>query len=285
MARRQNDLVVYGNTFAWLVCVFCVVGGCGEPRRTGDTECCATSYDSRQEIHGNREELNSASALGQSLSYMQLPGGKSLPRFLDRTTDGCPPALLSTARKVLGEDILQAWGGQTPWPPTKKVYAVVGESGEVGIFLERDGAYVHVNSGAELLAISEIVGEFKFTRQDFDDPHKVHFLLGEIASLHQGPGRCAGSGVMLRKTMGRDFEWLRGTEEDGAVLRELSRDPHFTFDGNTWSVMFNVFKADGSVDRWRVVGEHDPQANRNQILNIEIAPLKPAGTFSWPFMP
>ncbi len=84
--------------------------------------------------------------------------------------------------------------------------------------------------------------------------------------------------------MGHDEEWLRGSEKSVAVLKDLCKDPQFMFQEDTWTVVFNIFTFDGSVDRWKVIGEHDPKANKNQILNIDVAPLKPAGTFSWPYI-
>jgi hypothetical protein len=170
------------------------------------------------------------------------------------------------------------------WRPRagKRLYTLVTVSGRAGIFLEKDGDYIHLNSQAELVGINAVVTEDRFTRADFNDPEKVHSLLARIAGLHQGVRHCPGSSVALRR--GLDSWWLRGTEKDGAVLRELCEDPVFAFEGNTWTVVFNNFKADGAVDRWRVIGDHDPQRNRNEILNIEVAPLKPPGTFFWPFI-
>jgi hypothetical protein len=176
---------------------------------------------------------------------------------------------------------MHVWDGTST---TKKSYFCVTVSRQQGLFLEKDGDYIYVNSGAELVGINEILGESKFTRQDFNDSGKADDLLSEISGLHQGGGRCPASSHTLRNTMGHDEEWLHGTEKSVAVLKDLFKDPQFVFEGDTWTVVFNVFKFDGSVDRWKVIGEHDANANKNQILNIEITPLKPARTFSWPYI-
>ncbi len=57
---------------------------------------------------------------------------------------------------------MHAWDGTST---TKKSYFFVAVSGQQGLFLEKDGDYIYVNSGAELVGINEILGESKFTRR------------------------------------------------------------------------------------------------------------------------
>jgi hypothetical protein len=154
--------------------------------------------------------------------------------------------------------------------------------GRAGTFLERDGTYVQVDSGSELIAINEILMEHKFTRQDFDNPQSVETFLDKILWLHSGtPGLITCSSLAFER-MRPPEDWLRGVEKDKAILRELCKDPEFAFDGAVWTVVFNVIRSDGAVDRWRVVGEHDPQTNTNEIWGIRSRPFKLPGTFSYP---
>lgn len=188
--------------------------------------------------------------------------------------------LIRRAGKILDGDILRVRRTRRDWL-RRKLFLVWVTGPTQGTFLEREGVYVHVDSGSELIAINEILMEYKFTRQDFDSPQSVDSFLAEVIALQQGSiGLTPGSSFGLRG-MGLLDEWLRGTEKDEAVLRELCEDPEFVFDGDVWTVVFNVFRPDGAVDRWRVVGEHDSRANVNEIWGIRVAPLKPPGTFSY----
>jgi hypothetical protein len=145
--------------------------------------------------------------------------------------------------------------------------------------MEKEGKYIHVNSGSELIAINEILSEYKLTRRDFVEPKRFRFL-HEVATLHDMSGLMFLATSAL-KGMGPLEFWLRGTEKDEAVLRALCRDPEFVFEGNTWTVIFNMIRPDGAVDQWTVIGEHDPRAERSEIWKIEVTPLKPPGTFSY----
>ncbi len=286
MHNRHNVRIAYiGMLLCW-ACMPLILSGYDGPRDAAGTGAFAEpNGPPERPLQGPAESISPSPIrpfeFGTGISTSVPIGG-----FIDHTRDGCPPKLLAKATKVLGEPVIHAWGGNRELPArtTKRQYHLITASGKDGIFLEKDGDYVYVNSQAELLGINEILRESKFTRQDFSSPRGVDSLLTEIAGLHQGPRHCPGSSVMLKMTMGEDSAWLRGTEKSEAVLHELAKDPEFSFEGNTWTVVFNVFKADGGVDRWKVIGEHDPEANRNQVLNIEVTPLKPAGTFSWPFL-
>lgn len=80
---------------------------------------------------------------------------------------------------------------------------------------------------------------------------------------------------------------FRGREKSKAVFRELFRDPEFMFEGNKWTVVFNVIKegeGGGAVDKWKVLGQHDPETNINRMEKIEVTMLKPKGTFSYPLV-
>ena len=70
----------------------------------------------------------------------------------------------------------------------------------------------------------------------------------------------------------------------GCADTELCEDPVFAFDGNTWTVAFNVMLPDGGVDEWTVTGVHDPEGNVNQILSVGVCEVKPAGMFFYPLV-
>jgi len=285
MSESHDRVIMCDSVFAFFLLVFLLVHGCEIPCRHSDMQVIKESHGTSQESCGRASGhdppgLTTAHESPPKLQDRWLMMGP-LSAFLDRTTEGCPPELLTEASKVFGERVVQVWGGQTPWWPRKHVYIIVTYSGKEGVFLEKDGRYVHVNAGAELLAINEILREIKFTRADFNDPQETHRFLTEVACLHRGPRLVPGSWFILNSAS----HWLRGEEQDETVLIRLCKDPQFTFEGNTWTVVFNVFKPDGSVDEWRVVGEHDPDARANLILASDLAPLKPPGTFSYALMP
>jgi uncharacterized ubiquitin-like protein YukD len=190
------------------------------------------------------------------------------------------PELIRRASHILNGYTLRVWDGRRDWL-SKKLFMVVVMDGAAGTFMERNGTYIQVDSGAELIATNEILTEYSFTRQDFDHPQRACSFLDEVTALQRdSAGIILGSGFG-DKVMGPLEYWLGREEKDEAVLRNLCRDPEFTFDGDVWTAVFNMIKPDGGVDRWRVVGEHDSQANINEIWGIRVVPLKPPGTFSY----
>jgi len=196
---------------------------------------------------------------------------------------GYPPELIRRARKILNGDGVRVWDMSRD-RPSRKLYHVSVVGGMEGTFLERDGTYVQVDSGSELIAINEILTEYRFTRQDFDSPQSVHLFLSKIIALQSGPiGLIPASNFGL-KTIGPLADWLYGTEKDEAVLRKLFQDPQFVFDDDVWTVVFNVLRPNGAVDRWTVIGEHSPQTSTNAIWTMRRVRIKPPGTFSYPLI-
>jgi hypothetical protein len=140
-------------------------------------------------------------------------------------------------------------------------------------------------SAPELSVINESLRDYMFSKQDFNEPNSVWAFLQELAALHYDSYLLVGSSGTMRLMERNDISsWLRGKEKSKAVLRELCSDPKFMLEGNKWKVLFNMFKKDGSVDKWEVVGKHDPENKYNQVEKIEISTLRPKGTFSWPLM-
>ena len=203
---------------------------------------------------------------------MPSRSGRSSP-----AADNHPAELIEKASRILGGQVVIVWESHNDWS-SRRVWTIRTSRAE-GIFMEKEGKYVHVNSGSELVAINEILSEYQMAQPDFVDARGFHFL-HEVATLHDRSGLMFLATSALEGLGPLEF-WLRGTEKDEAVLRALCREPEFVFEGNTWTVVFNMIRPDGAVDQWTVIGEHDPHADRSEIWKIDVTPLKPPGTFSY----
>jgi hypothetical protein len=209
---------------------------------------------------------------------VQMKSAVRAPGLVDHVEGGSPPELLAEATEALEGRLVCVWPidvGST------RLFDVDTDQGDCGIFLEKEGRFIRVNRGPELIAINEALEKVRFTRYHFDNSGMVYELLWQVISryMYNSSVRFLPSCDPL---MLRPAYWLHGTERDEAVFRDLSREPEFTFTGNRWTTAVNVFKSDGSVDSVRVTGKHDPTANVNTILRVSVTPLRPAGTFSFP---
>ena len=137
----------------------------------------------------------------------------------------------------------------------------------------------------ELAAINNSLMDYMFLKRYFDEPDRLWAFLQELAVLHYDSYPFVASGGTLWSVRRDEISaWLKAKEKNEVDFRKLCPDPQFVVAGNNWKVIFNVFKKDGSVDQWQVVGEHDPQKKYNQVEKIEITTLKPSGTFFCPMM-
>jgi hypothetical protein len=219
-------------------------------------------------------EYGSATGLGarEATRFPGLPG---------RTNDAYPPELLARAEAILGEPIERI--SPMEWKRTRRnVFLVETYRGGLGVFMEFNGKYVFVNAKAELIAVNQILESYRFTRKDFADPQKACSFISEVIFLCRRPPFELATGLTLR-TMERVGlkGWLQGTEESEAALKALFRDLEFVFEESRWTVSFNVLVPDGGVDRWTLIGQHNAQTNTNEVWDVDIARVKPAGTFSW----
>ena len=140
-------------------------------------------------------------------------------------------------------------------------------------------------SAQELATINYSLKDYMFTRRYFDEQDRVCAFLQELASLHYDSYPFVASGGTLWSVKRDDISsWLRAKEKSESVFRKLCSDPLLTLEANKWKVVFNVFKRDGGVDKWQVIGEHYPEKRYNQIEKIKISTLKPKGTFFCPLM-
>jgi len=150
---------------------------------------------------------------------------------------------------------------------------------------KRDEAVSMEGDHPKLVVINQSLKDYSFLRNHFDENERSCSLLGELVALHYNSYLLVGSSETLKLMERGDISsWLRAKEKKEDVLRTLCSDPQFVLEGDKWKVLFNVFKKDGSVDKWKVVGVHDPENNYNQVEKLEISTLKPKGTFSWPLM-
>jgi hypothetical protein len=204
--------------------------------------------------------------------------------FIDRVPGGSPPELIREATDALDDRIIVVWPYGRWFPHSMRLFDVCTAKFGSSIFMEKDGHYLRLDASAELIGINEVLREYPFTRKDFDDPCAVSRFLGEVIRLRMGNLRIIPTGSRTlpgAAAYGYVDSWLQGTEKSEAVLRELCRDPELHFEGNKWKVTFNTFNPGGSVDQWKLIGRHDPQANANEILQIEVTRIKPMGTFSY----
>ncbi len=140
-------------------------------------------------------------------------------------------------------------------------------------------------SAQELAAINYSLKDYMFMRRYFDEQDRIWDFLQELASLHYDSYPFVASSGTLWSVKRDDISsWLRAKEKSEAVFRKLCSDPLLTLEANKWKVVFNVFKRDGGVDKWQVIGEHYPEKRYNQIEKIKISTLKPKGTFFCPLM-
>jgi hypothetical protein len=147
---------------------------------------------------------------------------------------------------------------------------------------EDDVTYISVQ---ELIDINNSLIDYMFLKRYFDEPDRIWAFLQEIAVLHYDLYPFVASNGTLWTVRQNDISsWLQAKEKSEDVFRELCSSPKIVFDGNEWNVIFNVFKKDGSVDKWNVKGEYYPIKKYNQITKIEITALKPKGTFSCPMI-
>jgi hypothetical protein len=210
-----------------------------------------------------------------------------IPRVRDRTKAGCPPEVLAKVMALVPGRDLNIYDRRFTWLPEPLIRFETDHAENI-IFMQRNGAYVHVNSkDNNMEALNEVFRDYKFPRSGFQDTAKVHSFLSFLVVVYGDFTYCfVGSSWFVKWTEGTQVEyggtadWVRGTEKDVSVFLDLCRDPVFVFRDNTWTVVFNVFKGSGSVDRWRVTGQFDPEAERISISTIDITNIKPKGTFS-----
>jgi hypothetical protein len=153
--------------------------------------------------------------------------------------------------------------------------------------------YFHADSGEILASINQVFRLVGLKRDTLDKKCRVWEVLDEVCDssvklIHPGPpyqhliGRVASVGSASCGVPPED--WLGGTEESLAIATELTRDPEFVFKGNDWTVVLNVFNRDGSVDRWRLAGSLEPGTDLMLAERIDIAHLKPPGSFVFRFL-
>ena len=202
---------------------------------------------------------------GPNGNARSLAAGAELPfrDFDDHVPGGAPADLIAEVQDVLEGRLISIWPS--------------AGSERVPVF------WVRVDSGAELVVINAMLQDAPVRREEFDMSPIMFYRLTRLMAYYDAiPSVPAFTSVVARDNSDI-FHWLSGTEENKAVLEELCCDPEFVFDGDKWTTTYNAFRRDGSVFRWRIIGRYNPQTNVVRILRLDVTPVKPPGTFGWPY--
>jgi hypothetical protein len=209
-----------------------------------------------------------------------------IPRVSDHTEAGCPPELLAQVMALVPGRDLSIYDRRYTWL-SKHLIRFETDYAENIMFVRRNGGYAQVNSKDNMEVLNEILQERKFPQSGFKDIAEIESFLSVLVKLYGDFTYCfVGSSLFVKWTertyveYGGTADWVRGTEKDISVFLDLCRDPVFVLQDNAWTVVFNVFKASGGVDQWRVTGKYDPKTERNSVQTIDITNIKPKGTFS-----
>jgi enterochelin esterase-like enzyme len=197
----------------------------------------------------------------------------------DRTKNGASAQLIARAENALTGDITEIWERTYDWS-SKRIFTVCTNRRDEGIFVEKETDYIQINSGLRIELLNEILREHRIPREDMDQPWPTRRYLELTVGLCDGTGRCIGSRNFLRNLGSGVSHWTRGSKTAERALRKLCRDPQFVFDGNRWTVEFDVLKPDGGADRWHVTGEFHPETQSNSIDTIKINVLHGPGAFA-----
>ena len=192
-----------------------------------------------------------------------------------------PPEFVAQARRALHGPVVEVWELNYEWFPGE-IVSFSTDSDRHVTYLRRGDEYVRVDLKNDYSALNEIISHYRFPRDHFEDPNEVDYFLGLIVGFRQGPRRYVGSSDLIRMLEGESLHrWNEGKVKDERVFRELCRDPIFRFTGeDRWTVMWNVFKEDGSVDQWTAEGRFDQQTQTNQIDTLAMRRIYPKGSFT-----
>jgi hypothetical protein len=155
------------------------------------------------------------------------------------------------------------------------------------------GFYFTVDSGPVLAQVNDAWRVWRFTRDAVGNRMDVWNILGQTCGFVETLVNPDHVGVSSRMFAGATVmcnwpsEWLREedrNEPNKAIVAELLRDPEFVFKGADWTVVVNVFRADGRVERWELAGNMERETRLMRVKRIHVAPLKPVGTYQWPFL-
>lgn len=121
----------------------------------------------------------------------------------------------------------------------------------------------------------------KMDRGAFDDRDTVDWFLAGLVGAYYKRGPVVVGCARSLGIIGNPAERAQGTGLTEASFRELFKNPAFVFEGNKWTVEFNVFGPDGGLDHWMTTGYSDPESGTNLIVKVELLRLKPKGTFDF----
>jgi len=170
------------------------------------------------------------------------------------------------------------------WLKQAKIISCRDIKGSRIVFMYKQGQYFRLNCPEGIPYINEVLGEYSYNKEDFQDIRKTESFLRTLTGMYDSYELDIATMGFLRMTL--DFEiieyWLLSTEKDENVFKEICFDPKYEFKGDQWEIYFNVFTVEGSVYQWNVKGEFLPKQEIVQIKNIVISEIKPKDTFSYP---
>jgi hypothetical protein len=151
-------------------------------------------------------------------------------------------------------------------------------------------------SGRSLDGLNDGLREAEFTREATDNKQRVAFEIGgfcagrvEMVLYPYDPNRHAAMAFApVANITAHPLEWLQmkdRNEPNEAIVADLIRAPEFVFWKDRWSTVVNVFTRDGRVEQCVLVGNVEPSTNLLQIRRMDIAHLKPRGTYQWGRIP
>ncbi|MHC4740999.1 MAG: hypothetical protein ACYS8Z_03760, partial [Planctomycetota bacterium] len=204
---------------------------------------------------------------------------------LAKVVRGFPSAVVEKAKTSMPGYIYKAWEWKEDWL-SKRVFTFENDNwGKQWVFLQTKTGCAETSCPSGIPFINEVLAEYPFARADATNDAEAHAFLNLIRKLYSRDLGIVGSQEFLRiqEKSSNLPRWLKGKEQNEAVLRKLFRRPTFNFEGKLWKVSFNAFNIDGSVDEWSVTGTCGKRERCNRVLDIDIERLKKKGTFSFPW--
>ena len=164
-----------------------------------------------------------------------------------------------------------------------KLYDFTTNRGHEARIFYKDNIYSQTNTKAGIPVINQILKDYSFTRKDFSNPYKATNFLEFMVGLYDNSAPVVGSDVFLKSLdkFNSVGTWVDENKKKEVLFRKLCHDLEFVFEGEKWTVVFNVFYPDGSVKEWKIIGEFDPNTNSNKIYEIDRRIIKRKGTFSY----
>jgi hypothetical protein len=159
-------------------------------------------------------------------------------------------------------------------------------------------SYFQLDSGTLLDDHNKGLRKWEFTREATDNKQRVTLILEAICgsmveqvlypfepSYYSRPAMTSVPSTSMGWRPVTLLQMKDRNEPNEAIVADLIRDPEFVFWKDRWSTVVNVFTRDGAVEQCVLVGNVEPGTNLLQIRRMDIAHLKPRGTYRWGRIP